>query len=121
MEKRFIFLIILIFTLLGGVLRFYSFTNNPPGLNIDEVSVGYNAYSILKTGRDEHGQFLTLAFKSVGDYKPPMSIYLTIPSIALFGLNEFGVRFPAAFLSTISIPIYYLFFINFNKNILFSL
>lgn len=121
MSKKFIFLTILVSTLLGGFFRFYNFTNNPPGLNIDEVSVGYNAYSILKTGRDEHGEFLPLAFKSVGDYKPPVSIYLTVPSIALFGLNEFGVRFPAAFISTLSIPIYYFFFINFIRNIKIAL
>lgn len=121
MQKRFIFIAILILTLSGGFLRFYDLTKNPPSLNIDEVSVGYNAYSILKTGRDEHSQFLPLAFKSIGDYKPPVSIYLTVPSIALFGLNEFAVRFPAAFISTLSIPIYYFFFVNFIRNIKIAL
>lgn len=120
MDKK-ILSILTLLTLFGGFLRFYDNTKNPLSLNIDEVSVGYNAYSILKTGRDEHGEFLPIAFQSVGDYKPPVSIYLTVPSIALFGLNEFAVRFPAAAVSTISIPIYYLFFVNFIKNIRIAL
>lgn len=121
MEKKIVLFTILVLILLGGFLRFHEFTKNPPSLNIDEVSVGYNTYSILKTGRDEHGEFLPLVFKSIGDYKPPVSIYLTVPSIALFGLNEFAVRFPAAFISTLSIPIYYISFINIIRNIKIAL
>ncbi len=85
-------------------LRLYKVWENPPALSWDEVSIGYNAYSILKTGRDEHGVFLPVdVFKSYGDYKPPLAIYLTIPSIAVFGLNEFGVRFPSVFFGTLTV------------------
>lgn len=120
MDKK-ILAVLTLCTILGGLLRFYGNTENPPSLNIDEVSVGYNAYSILKTGRDEHGEKFPLAFKSVGDYKPPVSIYLTVPSVAIFGLNEFGVRFPAAFISSISIPLYYLFFIQLIQNRIYAI
>lgn len=94
--------------LIGGILRFWGNTANPSELNIDEVSIGYNAYSILKTGKDEYGTFMPLSFKSVGDFKPPVLIYLTVPSIALFGLNEFAMRFPVALISTFGIVIIYL-------------
>ena len=40
--------------LLGGILRFYNVSNNPPGLYLDEVSIGLNAYDILKTGKDQY-------------------------------------------------------------------
>ncbi len=105
---------------IGGFLRLFDNINNPPSLNIDEVAIGYNAYSILKTGRDEYGTILPLSFKSVGDYKPPVLVYLTVPSIALFGLNEFAVRFPTAFLSILTLPLFYLFLWKLTKDKLVS-
>lgn len=68
----------------------------PEGITIDEAGQGYSAYSILKTGRDEWGDFLPLNPRGFGDYKPPVFMYLLVPSIAIFGLNEFAVRFPSA-------------------------
>ena len=88
-------------------LRFYRLTDFPPGLYSDEAAYGYNAYSILTTGRDEWGKFLPLTIQSFGDYKPPMTAYLTIPSIAIFGLNEFAVRFPSALLGTLTVLLIY--------------
>lgn len=66
----------------------------------DEASLGYNAYSILKTGKDEYGSFLPIIFKSFGDYKPGLYVYLCLPFIALFGLNEFSVRLPSIILGS---------------------
>jgi len=77
---------------LAFFLRFYKITSVPPSLNWDEVSIGYNAYSILKSGRDEWGVKFPLNFKSYGEYKLPVQIYASIPAIAVFGLNDFGVR-----------------------------
>lgn len=95
--------------ILAATLRFVQLGKNPPGLYWDEVSLGYNAYSILTTGRDEHGEFLPITrFKTFGDYKPPGYIYTTVPSIALFGLNEFAVRFPAALAGVIMVWLTYL-------------
>lgn len=111
-----LFYMVLGIILLGGFLRFFGNTNNPVSLNIDEVAYGYNAYSILKTGQDEYGEKFPLTFKSVGDYKPPVPVYLMVPSIAIFGLNEFGVRFTAAFLSSLAIGFYFIFFNYLTKN-----
>lgn len=96
-------------TFLAGFVRFYDITKNPPGLNIDEVSFGYSAYSILKTGKDENGVFMPLAFRSTGDYKNPVPVYLLVPSIWAFGLNEWAVRFPMALIGILSIPIFFFF------------
>jgi 4-amino-4-deoxy-L-arabinose transferase-like glycosyltransferase len=98
--------LVLIF-LLALVLRFYNLANNPASLNRDEAGIGYNAYSLLKTGRDEWGEFLPLSFKSFGDYKAPIYIYFTLPSLALFGLNEFSVRFPSAFFGSLTVLVVY--------------
>ncbi|HJY98718.1 MAG TPA: glycosyltransferase family 39 protein [Patescibacteria group bacterium] len=68
----------------------------PPSLNWDEVSHGYNAYSILKTEKDEWGEGFPVIFRAYGDYKLPVYIYLTAVSERIFGLNEFAVRLPSA-------------------------
>lgn len=80
---------------LGLILRVYKLDSVPPGLTWDEAALGYNAYSILKTGKDEYGSFLPLTLKSFGDYKPALFAYLDIPFVALFGLNEWAVRLPS--------------------------
>src|SRR3972149_12039582 len=102
------FLIFLV-VLLAFILRFYNLNSIPPSLYWDEASLGYNAYSILLTGRDEHERFLPVTnFAAFGDYKPPGYIYAAVPFIALFGLNEFAIRFPAAFFGVLTVLLTYL-------------
>ncbi|MCJ7740040.1 hypothetical protein MUP32_01830, partial [Candidatus Microgenomates bacterium] len=55
--------------LLAFILRFWQLGSVPQSLDWDEASLGYNAYSIMKTGRDEYGSFLPLSIRSFGDYK----------------------------------------------------
>ncbi len=85
---------------LAFLLRIVYLDYSPPSLNWDEVSHGYNAYSILKTGKDEWGETLPLIFRAYGDYKLPVYIYTTVPFIALFGLNSFAVRLPSVLAGT---------------------
>ena len=92
---------------IAAILRFWNLGVNPPGLFVDEVSNGYNAYSIIKTGRDEYGNFMPLTFKAFGDYNLALSVYILVPSIAVFGLNEFAVRFPSALLGTLTVLLTY--------------
>jgi len=105
MNKR--LLILLAILLLATTLRIYKLGSVPNGLYSDETSLGYNAYSLLKTGKDEFGNEWPLSLKSFGDYKPPMSAWLDIPSIYLFGLNEFSVRLPSAVAGIITVLIVY--------------
>lgn len=92
---------------LAAFLRFYKLDQVPAGFDWDEAALGYNAYSILKTGADEYGVKFPLTLRSFEDYKPPLYTYLTIPSVAIFGLNEFAVRFPSALLGTLTVVIVY--------------
>ena len=87
--------ILFLIVVLAFVLRFVQLDSLPPSLNWDEVSHGYNAYSILKTGKDEWGKFLPIIFRAYGDYKLPLYIYITAFSEFIFGLNEFAVRLPS--------------------------
>jgi 4-amino-4-deoxy-L-arabinose transferase-like glycosyltransferase len=88
--------LLIIIVILAFVLRVYKLDKYPVGLTWDEPALAYNAYSILKTGKDEYGVALPMTFKSFGDYKPGFYIYTAIPSVAIFGLNTFAIRFPSA-------------------------
>lgn len=93
-------LFLLCFLLIVGVaafFRFFQLSTNPPSLYWEEVALGYDAYSILKTGKDFHGNpWPLVAFESFGDWKPSLYFYAAAPAIGLFGLNEFAVRLPSA-------------------------
>jgi len=84
-------------------LRFYQLGNVPPSPDWDEAALGYNAYSILRTGRDEYGNFLPLSIRSFDDYKPPLYVYLTVPSVALFGLSTWSTRLPSAVMGVLAV------------------
>lgn len=103
--RKYLLIAILI---VAAFLRLWKLGSIPPSLTPDEASLGYNAYSVLKTGRDEYGKLLPIIFKSFGDYKPGLYVYLTIPSILVLGLNEFAVRLPSALFGTISVWLIYL-------------
>ncbi|HKC04962.1 MAG TPA: glycosyltransferase family 39 protein [Patescibacteria group bacterium] len=94
--------------LLAVILRVWHLGSIPPGLTPDEASLGYNAYSILHTGRDEYGKFLPIIFKSFGDFKPGLYVYLAVPEIAVFGLSEFSTRLPSVIAGIFSVFLIYL-------------
>ena len=68
--------------LLAGLLRLWGIGAVPVSLDWDEAALGYNAYSIYHTGRDEYGKFLPVILKSFDDYKPALYAYTIIPFIA---------------------------------------
>ena len=85
------------------------FLNNPPSLNWDEVSLGYNAFSLLKTGRDEWGTILPLIFRAFGDFKLPAYVYFTVPV-------PFAVRLLSVIFGLLLIVISYLLGRRFFSN-----
>lgn len=103
MIKKNTILLIIIFSL-GFFIRFFKTSVYPP-LLWDEAALGYNAYSILQTGRDEYGQILPLIFKSFGDYKPGFYVYLCLPFIKLLGLSPIAVRLPSIIFGSL-LPIF---------------
>lgn len=102
-------LLLVTIILAAFILRVWQLGQNPPSLYWDEVSQAVNSYSILTTGKDEHQEFLPLArFKAFGDYKAPVYIYADVFSLAVFGKNEFAVRFPSALFGTLTVFITFL-------------
>lgn len=93
---------------LGFALRLFALSSYPVGFTPDEASFAYDAYSILKTARDQWGHVLPLTLESFGDYKSPLYAYLAIPFVKIFGLTKFAVRLPNALLGSAAIFIVYL-------------
>ena len=104
MKKILFFLVLLLFL----ITRVYKIASIPPSVYWDEASIGYNAYSVLKTGRDEWGEFLPLHFRAFGEFKLPVYIYSVVPLVKIFGLNEIAVRLPAVFYSLGTLVLMYL-------------
>lgn len=102
--------IILLLVAIGISIFFHFFLINkvPPCLNADEAAFSYNAYSILKTGRDEYGSFIPLRFKSFEDFKLPVYTYLSVPFVYVFGLNEFSARALNILIGILFVPLMYL-------------
>ena len=105
--KKPLFILILI-TFLGFSLRIWKLTTSPAGLYIDETSIGYNAYSLITTGRDEHGKFMPLFFEAFGEYKLPLYIYLVAITQLLTGPTDLSARIPAVLFGTLTIPVIFL-------------
>lgn len=107
MGKLHTILLILILSL-ALFLRVFGLDKVPVALFGDEVDVGYQAYSILKTGKDLYGNTMPVLMHSLSEYRAPLYIYSAVPFVGIFGLNEWGVRIPAAFWGMLSIVGIYL-------------
>lgn len=79
--------------------RLYKISEIPQSVYWDEASIGYNAFSIAETGKDEWGKTFPIHFRAFGEFKLPVYIYSVVPFVKLFGLNAFSVRFPAVLFS----------------------
>lgn len=102
MKKLLLFLIVL----MSLFLRFYKL-DSYPALNADEAAIGYNAYSLILTGKDEHGNLWPIHFQSFNDYKPGLYFYLVIPFVKTLGLNPWAVRIPGAALGVATVIVLY--------------
>ena len=99
---------ILIIVIIATLIRVVALDKFPAGLNADEAAIGYNAWSLLETGKDEHSTSWPLVFRSFDDYKPPMYFYLVLPFVKFLGLNIWAVRLPSAILGIVSVYLIYL-------------
>lgn len=104
MKKIFLTIILL----LAFILRVPFLDKFPAGLNADEAAIGYNAYSLIKTGLDEHGSRWPMVFRSFDDYKPAVYFYLVLPFVYFLDLTVTAVRLPSALLGVVSVYFIYL-------------
>ncbi|HUZ70549.1 MAG TPA: hypothetical protein VMU65_12650 [Candidatus Saccharimonadales bacterium] len=71
-------------------------SGSPPGLYVDEASIGYNAWTIAHFGVDEHGIHFPLFFEAFGEYKNPIYVYSVSALVRFLPLTVAVERFPAA-------------------------
>lgn len=90
-------------------LRLFHFTSFPSGLYWDELDTGYQAYSVLLTGRDYYGNPFPAHFQALADYRSGLYIYFTAPFVKFFGLNSFSIRAPSVIWSLLMVFIAFVF------------
>jgi 4-amino-4-deoxy-L-arabinose transferase-like glycosyltransferase len=105
MKKAFIVFLLII--ILASILRLWGLNQVPPELFGDEIDAGYQAYSLLNIGKDYYGQSTPLYIHSFSEWRAPLIMYVTIPFIKIFGLNEWGVRLPSVFFGILSVILLY--------------
>ncbi len=94
--------------LAGALLRFLRLGAFPPGLNQDEASIGFDAWSLLHLGMDRNGDAWPVLFVSWGSGQNVLYAYLSLPFLAVFGLSATSVRLCAAFWGSVSLGAFWL-------------
>lgn len=105
--KKGVYCVLLAIIIFAAFLRLYRLGEIPVGLHRDEAFLGYNAYSILKTGRDITGAWYPIHLRSFL-YSPAGYSYASIPFIAMLDLSAFSVRLASAFSGTLTIFVTFL-------------
>jgi len=116
-KNKYLFVVLLI----SLFVRLINLNKLPVSLFSDEVDVGYQALSLLKTGKDYFGNTLPVSFHSFADFRASFYLYNAVVSVAVFGPNEIGVRFPAFFYGVLGIVAFYFLSKELTKNEYFSL
>jgi predicted membrane-bound mannosyltransferase len=84
-------------TALAALLRLWHFGQSPPGLNQDEAVNAWNAWCLLKTGRDMVGAAWPVFYAhAIGDNRTTLYFYALLPFQAIGGLSAITTRLPLA-------------------------
>lgn len=109
-DKKKYIIISCIILLVGCLIRTVAIESYPIGLNQDEASIGYEAYSIANYGIDRNGYSFPVHFEAWGSGQNALYGYLIVPLIKIFGLNNFSARFPMAMVGCITLLVCYFLF-----------
>ncbi|HYD35345.1 MAG TPA: hypothetical protein VD999_04720 [Vitreimonas sp.] len=94
--KQWYYILIAAIVVVAAGLRFYQLGGVPHGMTWDEAAIGYNGYAVISTRRDEWLVKLPVSFKSFGDYKAPLAIYINGFFTYALGMELWVVRLPFA-------------------------
>src|SRR5688572_17828475 len=100
--------LLIVIVAVASFLRLWKLSEVPVSLFGDELDVGYQAYSILKTGKDYYGNFMPIHFHSIAEWRAPLYLYSSVPTVAIFGISPLGVRLPAAIFGILGVIAIYL-------------
>jgi 4-amino-4-deoxy-L-arabinose transferase-like glycosyltransferase len=93
--------------LIAIALRLYRLDSVPPPINPDEAVHAYDARCLLAVGKDHYGERWPVFFRAFRDYHPGPFIYLLMPLQALFGMNVWTTRLPAALMGSFGVWLLY--------------
>ncbi len=99
--------LLILLLLVGIIVRIFAFGKIPAGLNQDEASIGYDAYSLLNYGIDRNGIYNPVHFISWGSGQNALYAYLSMPFIYLFDLNIMSVRIVNLLFGIITLVVFY--------------
>jgi len=116
-KKYFLNNLVLITVLIIGVaVRIYKFGQIPSGLNQDEASTAYDAFSILHYGIDRHGFHNPVIFEAWGSGVNALYSYLSMPFIYFFGLSTFSAGLVNLTFGVLSLAMFYLLIKKISNN-----
>lgn len=91
-----------------------------PLFNQDELTILYDAISVVETGMDRWKSPSPFFYKSLGisEYRPPLMFWLQILGYKFFHINEYGARLIAVIFGIIGLVYSYLIALRvFNKTV----
>lgn len=91
----------------GFAVRMMALGEYPTGFNQDEASAAYDAFALMTTGRDRHGEFLPVYFIAWGSGQSVLYSYLSIPFMAVFGTTVWAFRLPMALVGCLSLFVFW--------------
>lgn len=92
---------------IGCLIRTIAIDIYPQGLNVDEASASYDAFSILNFGIDRNGNSFPVFLYAWGSGQNALYSYIMIPFIKFIGLNIISTRLPMAIIGCISLIVWY--------------
>ena len=113
MKNNILLFAIVLFSLL---IRLLYLGENPRILNRDEAAIGYNAFLLQQSGRDEWGKSWPLTLESFGDYKLIGYPFFVASLFNFLPATDFVVRLPSALFGSALIIGVYLLTLRINKN-----
>ncbi|MFQ5411950.1 MAG: ArnT family glycosyltransferase [Phycisphaerae bacterium] len=101
---------LVILVALAAIFRLPGLDRVPPPLNQDEASRGYDAWCLLETGADRHGERLPFFLESFGpgDNTAALTTWLTVPFVAWLGPTPTAMRLPDALLAVATVALLYI-------------
>jgi hypothetical protein len=106
LKKEFILFVIILS--IGIFACVWEFGTMPPGINVDEASIGIESYDLYKFGMDRNGVSYPIHLISWGSGQNALYAYILIPFVALNGLNAVSIRLPMLLSGILSLPLIYL-------------
>ena len=105
MSKKVFWIIASIILVIGFFVRVVNIAQCPSGLNQDEASIGYEAFSLSNFGVDRNNQRMPVHFIAWGSGQNALYAYLAIPFIKILGNTALSIRLPMALIGCLTLVV----------------